>query len=55
MDMPTPKKPNGLPALLTTNATTMTVVKTGATTTAIAAVMTKTAAKMITSPSMTTA
>ena len=61
MDMPTPKKPNGLPTPLTTNVATMTIVKTGAKTITMAAVTTKTTAtttivaKMIASPSVTTA
>jgi len=60
-DMPTPKKPNGLPAPLTTNAATITVMKTGAmmTVTSVvttkAATMTTTAAKMTTSPGVMTA
>ena len=48
MDTPTPKKPNGLLAPLTTSATTMTIVKIGA-------MMTATAAKMTASPDVMTA
>ena len=54
------KKPNGLPAPLTTNDATMTIVKTGATTIVTAimmsatAAMTMTASKMTASPDMTT-
>ena len=56
-----PKKLNGLPAPLTTNATMMTIMKTDPTMTATAVVMTKTTtmtvtiAKMTVIPGMTTA
>jgi hypothetical protein len=50
-----PSRPfNGLPALLTTNAATMTIVKTGATTTATAAMTIKTVVSIVTAANMTT-
>ena len=48
------KKPNRLPAPLTTNTAMMTVVKIGATTTATAVVTTKTTTSTVTAAKMTT-